>query len=84
MKAIKITVPFYGINVGRIMYMVGNQTLVIATPTEPQMFILNIVYNNAIKEKKGEEIDLLEERWLHPHLYKPIKNEVKLKTNGTA
>ena len=77
MKAYKLTqdLPVYGgkIDTGRILYSINNQLLVLATPTEPHTFISNYSF----KQEFTEEIDLLEEKWIHPHLFKPIKNKVQ-------
>lgn len=77
MKAYKLIqdLPVYGgkIQVNRILYLINNQIVVIATPTEPQTFISNFAFSKALHI----EIDLLQEKWIHPHLFKPIKNKVQ-------
>lgn len=57
----------------RLLMPWENQLLLLATPVEPQYFITNDLKRFA---EKIEEVDLMQEKWVHPHLWKPIKAEV--------
>ena len=68
--------PYRSITKGRIFCRYGTETILLATPTEGTKFIWgNILYQ---LENTGfiEEVELENEKWIHPHLYKPIKKEI--------
>lgn len=52
------------------------RTLLAATPILPQVFWDNSTLNRLLEKGYLEEIDILKEKWLHYHLYRPIKNFV--------
>lgn len=58
--------------VGRYVAKIDNQTIMLATPTKPQMFIDNYYLNSCVTE----QCNLEDIKWIHPHLYKPIKKEI--------
>lgn len=68
-------------------------TIVLATPTEPQIivphgFVERITDKLTMEAgsitKDVVEVNLLDEKWVHPHLYKPLKDELcrQLENNG--
>ena len=58
--------------IGRYITKVNNQTILLATPDKPQAFIDNYTINSCITE----QYNLEDIKWIHPHLYKPIKKEI--------
>ncbi len=80
MKAYQLKTPLkvWGqeFTTGRIVCETGNQTLVIATPTQPHVFISNSYLSKLRSDEQVEEIVLEEIKWIHPHLYKPIKTQL--------
>lgn len=60
---------------GRYFVEFENQAIMLATPTLQQTFISLTKYD-AIK-RNGTEYDVESLKWLHPHLYKPIKQFIK-------
>lgn len=62
---------------GRLFYKHNTQAMLLATPTQGQMFWLNSSFDKLLKEGKVQEVNLLDQRWIHPHLYAPIKKEVE-------
>lgn len=67
MQAYKIT---EGPETGRLMIPVGNETMLLATPTKEQQFISQGLFDRVPKI----EVNLEDEKWIHPHLYKPVKD----------
>lgn len=47
-----------------------------ATPTKPTRFLGNSRLDDFLKNGLVEEVDILNEKWYHPHLIKPIKDKV--------
>lgn len=58
--------------IGRHLIETKEGVLVLATPTLPHYFTSR--YN--LQTSISETIPLIEEKWLHPHLYLPIKKEI--------
>lgn len=58
---------------GRLFFELDTQVVLIATCTEPQQFFFNYTFKRLKENGLLEEIDLLKETKIHPHLYKPIK-----------
>lgn len=58
--------------IGRYLIDLEEGVMVLATPTLPQHFTSR--YN--LQTSKSEPLPLIEEKWLHPHLYKKIKQEI--------
>lgn len=56
-----------------------NQLVLLGTPNLPQQVIST--HDLSFIKVASTEVDLLEETWLHPHLYKPVKDQVKQLTN---
>lgn len=63
--------------VGRLFIPFQTYVMLCATPTEPQFFWDKWTVERMKEKGFLQEIDLLEERRLHHHLYKPIKLEVE-------
>lgn len=80
MKAYKITENKNNVvKAGKIFVPVENQIVLLATPTEPQMFYDKWTFNKFKDSGSLLEVELEDERWIHPHLYKPIKDILKVK-----
>jgi hypothetical protein len=62
---------------GRYFYPIGNEVMLLANFTEGQLFYYAHVFHKLKEEGGLEEVELLEQTWLHPHLYKPIQDEVR-------
>jgi hypothetical protein len=62
---------------GRIFIPFGTEVLLCATPTLPQHFYFKHTFNRMKEKGMLEEVDLLLERKIHHHLYKPIKQLVE-------
>ena len=62
---------------GRLIYKHGNDAIVLANFTESQFFMSSYTLDRMIEQGKVEPVDLLEQRWIHPHLYKPLQLEVR-------
>lgn len=52
------------------------EVLIAATPTIGQSFASAHWLERLKKEGEAVEVNLLDEKWVHPHLYKPIKDKV--------
>ena len=77
MKAYKLISKYEHLDAGRILYKIGTEVLLIATPTKKQEFIYSNIINSLNAQGLLQEVDLLQETKIHPHLYKPIKKEVE-------
>ncbi len=73
MKAYKIGENDLNITTGRLFYQLENSTILLATPKEPTQFFSNFTFERLREKKLVQEVSLLEERWVHPHLYKPVR-----------
>lgn len=76
MKAYKIKTTINPLlEQGRLFFEVPNtgELLLIATPTEPQAFYSHYSFRNLQSQGMLDEVDLMNETKIHPHLYKPIK-----------
>jgi hypothetical protein len=62
-------------NPGRLFTRHGHDSIALATPTEPTKYISGSALDLMIKEDRFEEVDLVAERWVHPHLFKALKKE---------
>jgi hypothetical protein len=65
----------------RLIYKYGNETIVLANFTDSQFFIGNYVLDRMIEKGKVEPVDLLEQQWIHPHLFLPLKKDVEKERN---
>lgn len=74
MQAYKLKDDLYQLKAGRIFYELGTETLLVATPTISQSFFSTWSFNQMKHKNLVEEIDLLNEVKIHPHLYKPVKD----------
>jgi hypothetical protein len=84
MTAYKLKDKYNRLDAGRLFYRLGTEVLLIATPTLPQEFFYVYQFDTMKRDGLVEEVDLLKEKWIHPHLYKPIKEELltHIKTNN--
>lgn len=58
-----------------IMIYINNYCMRLATPTTPQLYPMHkSLLDSFIKMGIVDEINLEDETWIHPHLYKPIKD----------
>ena len=73
MQAYKLKDDLYQLKAGRIFYGLGTETLLVATPTLPQSFFSTWSFDQMKRKDLLQEIDLLTEYKIHPHLYKPVK-----------
>ena len=73
MTAYKLTesTPYY--EAGRMFCNLDTHVVLLATPTKPQAFVDS--YTIRTLQAKGivAEVQLEDEKKIHPHLYKPIK-----------
>ena len=69
MKAYKLRVTTNGMEKGRIIY----EDLILATPTKPTRYNGG-KYILSWNKENFEEVELENEKWIHPHLIKPLKN----------
>jgi len=76
MKAYKI-IEVENINFGRILVRAGDYKIVLcATPTKAQEFYYSDVIWKMLSTGKCVLVELSEETWVHPHLFKPIKDQL--------
>ena len=68
------------ISVGRLIVKHGNEYVLLATPTKGTLFIGGWTVTSLQNKGVLEPVELSEEKWVHPHLYKPIR-EIFLKEN---
>jgi hypothetical protein len=68
---------YRSIEKGRLFITYNNEAILIASPTQPTVFIGNYFLNALQKNNSLEEVDLENEYMYHPHLYKPIKELLK-------
>lgn len=73
MKAYKLNTTVNTYEKGRILCEHGSQTILVATPSKPQSFAYNETLRHLQRSGQVDEIDLINEKWIHPHLFKPIK-----------
>lgn len=76
MKAYKLTENTTYYKQGRILCQYENQVILLANCVEPQRFVDS--YTLTTLKNKGivEEVELENEKKMHPHLYKPIKHQI--------
>lgn len=79
MIAYKLKEASNGIEKDRMFYVLDTQVLLIATFTEPHRFTDTWSFNRLKEKGLLEEVDLLREVKIHPHLYKPIKELINNK-----
>lgn len=58
---------------GRLLVKHGNDYVLLATPTKGTLFIGHWTVSSVKNQGLLEEVELSEEKWVHPHLYKPIR-----------
>jgi hypothetical protein len=62
---------------GRIIYKINEyEVMILATPTIGHMRYGLHLLRSYIVANAVQEINLLEEKWIHPHLFKPVKDEL--------
>lgn len=65
---------------GRLFCQFDTYTMLLATPTKPQMFYDGYGFQRMKIQGQVEEVELENEKWVIPHLYKPIR--LKLLANN--
>lgn len=68
------------ISAGRLIVKHGNEYVLLATPTKGTIFIGSWTVTSIKNKGLLEEVELADEKWVHPHLYKPVR-EIFLKEN---
>ncbi len=68
---------FYNYEQGRLFVMHDGAAIMLATPTKPTVFCGNYIFSVLKSGNKFQEIELDKETWVHPHLYKPIKQLIE-------
>lgn len=61
---------------GRILVPIGTETILSATCTVPQAFYSSWTLDRMKQESSVDEIELKDEKWIHPHLHKRVKAEL--------
>lgn len=78
MKAYKLKESINGYDKDRMFCNFGTLTLLLATPKEKQGFVYNSTVNTLNSKGLLEEFNLEDEKWIHPHLYKPIRQALNI------
>lgn len=77
MKAYKLTQDYkdsYGkVDKNRLFVKVGSEVILLATPTLETNFIGNYWFNKLNTQGLLKEVNLEDERWVHPHLHKNVR-----------
>lgn len=58
---------------GRLIVKHGNEYVLLATPTVGTLFIGSWTVDKLKNSGVLEEVVLDDEKWVHPHLYKPVR-----------
>lgn len=77
MIAYKLKENNSNLNAGRLFAQMNNYVILLATCTEGQSFYDSWTFNRLKNMGLLEEVCIEDEKWIHPHLYKPIKQLLK-------
>jgi hypothetical protein len=80
MKAFKLKEDYGGYGgfiykQGRLLVKMSSEPIMLATPTQGTLFCGNYLFNTLQNKGLLEEVDLQNERWVHPHLHKSVRIE---------
>lgn len=73
MTAYKIGQNDQNIREGRLFFELDNLTILLATPTLGTQFFSNFTFKKMQEKGIVTPVELEQEKWAHPHLYKPVR-----------
>lgn len=80
MKAYKLkeNVTIYGelIKKDRIIVPIKYETIVLANFTDETRFISRLSLDKLLIENKVYEVELVDEKWVHPHIHTKVREEL--------
>lgn len=77
MKAYKVNKEYkdnyWSVEKDRLFVKLGYDTILLATQTLPTKLVYGNILNGLKEKGYINEVELADETWVHPHLYKPVR-----------